>query len=210
MQQLPDSEKTESKNEISCLKWRIYNGRRKVRVNYQTDTDELNTVVNRYRNNLYLKNSENELKRHNTINVFLNEFISWAFLTFLSRVALSWMKLLFSNEINFLKNGCPLLISTFRLYLGVQLSFEHIFARKVFFKCMLHVSVGILDFFIREMDQKCNFGWIINYGDTYLEFLFRQFKVFRLHSILEDTAGAVRAHSRKGPGYCYIIGRWPN
>ena len=30
MQQLPDIEKTYSKEEISCLKWTIYNGRRKV------------------------------------------------------------------------------------------------------------------------------------------------------------------------------------
>ena len=52
MQQLPDIEKTDSKKEISCLKWTIYNGRRKVCVNFQTDTDKLNIVVYRYRNNL--------------------------------------------------------------------------------------------------------------------------------------------------------------
>ena len=52
-QQLPDIEKTHSKGEISCLKWTIYNGR-KVCVNFQTDTDKLNIVVYRYRNNLYL------------------------------------------------------------------------------------------------------------------------------------------------------------
>ena len=43
-----------------------------------------------------------------------------------------------------------------------------------------------------------------------MEFLFRHFKVFRLHAILHDAAGAVRAHSGKGHGYCYIIGRGPN
>ena len=30
MQQLPEIEKVDSKNEISCLKWTIYNGRKKV------------------------------------------------------------------------------------------------------------------------------------------------------------------------------------
>ena len=55
------------------------------------------------------------------------------------------------------------------------------------------------------MDQKIKFGGIIGYGDSYLKFLFRHFKVFRLHAILHDTAGAVRAHSGKGPGYCYKI-----
>ena len=62
MQQLPDDEKTDSKEEISCLKWTIYNGRRKVFVNFQTDADKLNIVVYRYRNNLYLKDNELDLK----------------------------------------------------------------------------------------------------------------------------------------------------
>ena len=43
-----------------------------------------------------------------------------------------------------------------------------------------------------------------------MELLFRHFKVFRLHAILSDAARAVRAHSGRGPGYCYMIGRGPN
>ena len=42
------------------------------------------------------------------------------------------------------------------------------------------------------------------------EFLFRHFKVFRLHAKFHDAAGEVRAHSSKGPGYCYMIERGPN
>ena len=62
MQQLPEIEKTDSKEKISCLKWTIYDGRRKLCVNFQTDTDKLNIVVYRYRNNLYLKGNELDLK----------------------------------------------------------------------------------------------------------------------------------------------------
>ena len=62
MQQLPDIEKTDSKEELSCLKWTIYNDRRNEGVNFQTDTDKLNIVVHRYRNNLYLKDNEIILK----------------------------------------------------------------------------------------------------------------------------------------------------
>ena len=40
----------------------IYNGRRKVYLNFLTDTDKLNIVVYRYRNNLYLKDNEVILK----------------------------------------------------------------------------------------------------------------------------------------------------
>ena len=61
-QQLPDIEKADSKEEISRLKRTFYNGRREVRVNFQTDTDKLNFVVYRYRNRLYLKDIEIDLK----------------------------------------------------------------------------------------------------------------------------------------------------
>ena len=61
-QQLPDIEKVDSKDEISCLKWTIYNGRRKVCINFQTDTDKVNIFVYRYRDNTYLKDTEMDLK----------------------------------------------------------------------------------------------------------------------------------------------------
>ena len=61
-QQLPDIEKVDSKDEISCLKWTIYNGRRKVCINFQADADKVNLVVYRYRNNTYLKDTEMDLK----------------------------------------------------------------------------------------------------------------------------------------------------
>ena len=61
-QQLPDIEKIDSKDEISCFKWSIYNGRRKVCINFQTDTDKVNIVLYSYRNNTYLKDTEKDLK----------------------------------------------------------------------------------------------------------------------------------------------------
>ena len=61
-QQLPDIEKSDSKDEISCLKWTTHNGRRKLCINFQTDTDKVNIVVYRYRNNTYLKNTEMDSK----------------------------------------------------------------------------------------------------------------------------------------------------
>ena len=62
IQQLPNVEKIDSKEEIFCLKRTIYNGMRKVCVNFQTDTDKLNIAVYRYRNSLYLKDNEGILK----------------------------------------------------------------------------------------------------------------------------------------------------
>ena len=44
-QQLPDIEEDDSEDEISCLRWTIYNCRRKVCINFQTDTDKANIVV---------------------------------------------------------------------------------------------------------------------------------------------------------------------
>ena len=62
MQQLPEIEKVDSKSEISCLKWTIYNGRRKVCISFKTDIDKLKIVVHRYRSNTYVKDTEMELK----------------------------------------------------------------------------------------------------------------------------------------------------
>ena len=61
-QLLPDIEQVDSKDEIWCLKRTIYNGRRKLCINFQTDTDKVNNVVYRYRNNTYLKDTEMDLK----------------------------------------------------------------------------------------------------------------------------------------------------
>ena len=56
MHQKPVIEKTDSEKKVSCLKLTTNNGRRKISVNFQTDTeDNLNIVVYRYRNSLYLK-----------------------------------------------------------------------------------------------------------------------------------------------------------
>ena len=63
MQQLPEIEKVDSKNEFSCLKWTIYNGSRKVCIRFKTDMVKLNIVVYRYRNNTYVKDIEMEMKR---------------------------------------------------------------------------------------------------------------------------------------------------
>ena len=84
------------------------------------------------------------------------------------------------------------------------MSFQHKTVRKKIFLSAYRCCNDRLS--LSEMDQKFNFNEVFGYGDLYLEFLFRHFKVFRLH----DAAGAVRAHSGKDPGYCYMIGREPN
>ena len=60
-QQLPGIEKVDSKDENFCLKWKIYNGRRTICINLQTDTDKVNIVAYRCRNNTYLKDTEMDL-----------------------------------------------------------------------------------------------------------------------------------------------------
>ena len=61
-QLLPDNEKVVSKDDNSGLKWTIHNGGRKICINFQTDTEKVNIVVYRYRNNTYLKDTELDLK----------------------------------------------------------------------------------------------------------------------------------------------------
>ena len=58
VQKSPNIEKSDSKEEFSCLKWTIYNARRKVCVNFETDTDKLNIVVYGNQNSLYHRDNE--------------------------------------------------------------------------------------------------------------------------------------------------------
>ena len=59
---------------------------------------------------------------------------------------------------------------------------------------------------LREADQKFLHGGNIGYGDSYWDSVFRYAKVFRLHAILHDAAGATRLQTGKRSGYCYMIG----
>ena len=101
-----------------------------------------------------------------------------------------------------------LLINVFRLYPGLKMSFEHNSVRKnLFLSACFRWNSRLSS---REMDQKFPFGGLNGYGNSYLDSVFRYSKVFRLHAIIHDAAGAVRAHSGKGPGYCNMIGGGPN
>ena len=90
------------------------------------------------------------------------------------------------------------LVNTFRLFSGLTLSFEHNSVRKNLFLIACFCWDSRLS--LREMNQEYKFGGTIHYCVSYSEFFFQPFKVFRLHAILHDFAGAVRVHSGKGPG----------
>ena len=83
-----------------------------------------------------------------------------------------------------------LLMSIFRLFSGLKMSFENNSVRKNLFLSACCCWYSRLS--LREMDQKIKFGGTIGYDDSYSEFLSRHFKVFRLHAILQHAVGAVR------------------
>ena len=100
------------------------------------------------------------------------------------------------------------LISVFRLYPGSKCHSSTIeFAKNLFpSACFCWDS----RFSLGEADQNYKFDGTIGYGDSCLKFLLRHFKVLRLHALMQDAAGAVRAYSDESPGYCYLIGRGSN
>ena len=80
-------------------------------------------------------------------------------------------------------------ISVFRLYPGLKTSFEHNSVRKnLFLSACFYWDSGLS---LREMDQKFKLGGLNVYGNSCLDSVFRYSKVFRLHAILHDAAGAV-------------------
>ena len=74
------------------------------------------------------------------------------------------------------------LISNFRLYPGLKMTFEHNSVRKNLFlsACFCWNS----SFSLHEMDQKVKFVGLIGYGNSCLDSVFRYSKVLRLHAIL--------------------------
>ena len=88
------------------------------------------------------------------------------------------------------------------------MSFEHKSVRRKLFISACFCCGSRLS--LRDMDQKFKFGGTIDYGDSYLDSVFRYSRVFRIHAILHDAAGAVRLQTGEGPGYCYMFGRGPN
>ena len=79
MQQLPKVRKFDSENKISCLKWIIFNGRRKDCVFCKTGTDYVGITVYRYCNNMYIEGSDIELKGNRKQHTFAEEKVSFKF-----------------------------------------------------------------------------------------------------------------------------------
>ena len=100
------------------------------------------------------------------------------------------------------------LISVFRLYPGLKMTFEHNSVRKNLLLSACFCWDSRLS--LQEMDQNFKFGGLIGYGKPCLDSVCCYSEVFRLHAVVHDAAGAVRSHSGKRPGYCYMIGRGPN
>ena len=130
MQQLPDIEKTDSKGELSCLKWTHYNDRRKVCVKFQkvkTSWILSCTVIE----TVYTSKIKKLIsKKQNISHFWQNELISRSTLTYFTSGALYWMKQLFIINTNSVEKGCFFLMSNFRLYTGLKMSFEHNSVRK--------------------------------------------------------------------------------
>ena len=90
----------------------------------------------------------------------------------------------------------------------MKMSFEHNSLRKnLFLSACLCCDSGLS---LRKMDQKNEVVGPIGYGNSCLDSVFCYLKVFRLHALLHDAAGAVRTQSGKGPGDWYMIGRGPS
>ena len=81
------------------------------------------------------------------------------------------------------------LMNNFQVYPGLNLSFEHICNRGNFFQSAYFCWDAI--FCLSEVDQKVEFGGVIRYRDSYLEFSVRLFKVFRLNKAFYDAVGAI-------------------
>ena len=58
---------------------------------------------------------------------------------------------------------------------------------------------------LEEIDQIFPHGGLIGYDNPILDFFLARSKVFRFQKNLHDSAGAVKATTNQGPGYCYML-----
>ena len=63
---------------------------------------------------------------------------------------------------------------------------------------------------LKEKDQKFAFGGLIGYGNSWMDYFFANSKIFELYAILHDAAGSVKPTTHKGPGYWYVLRRFPS
>ena len=174
IQQMPDIEKTDSREKKSCLKWTMYKAGKKyvwtsrlIQTNWILPCSVTETIYTS-------KIMKLIWNWQNTSHFWQNEFISWATLTYSTSGALYWMKQLFIIKTNSVKIGCFFLMSIFRLYSGKKMSSEHNSVRKNLFLSACFSWDSRLS--LREMHQKFIFGGTIGYGDSYLEFCIPSFQ----------------------------------
>ena len=168
----------------------------------------MNILVYRYRNNTYLKDTGRDLKLTEYKKFLAKRVYLLSYIDIFYKRCIVLDETTVHKKTNSVKNGCSFLMSNFRLNPGLKMTFKHNSVRKnLFLSACFFWDSGLS---LREVDQKIKFGGLIGYGNFCLDSVFRYSKVFRLHAILHDVAGAVRSHSGKGPCYCYMIGRAPN
>ena len=147
----------------------IWNGRRKVCVNFKTDnTKKLKFVAYRYGNSLYFKDGEIDLE--------LTEYKTFVArrVYLLSYIDIYYERCMVPDETTVNKENKLLsqmdawfLMTIFPLYPGFLLSFEHNSAGKNLLFYAIFCWGSRLSF--NEMDQNFKFGGTIGYGDSYLE-----------------------------------------
>ena len=120
MQQLPEIQKVDSQNEISCLKWRIYNGRRKVCISFKTDMNKLNIVVYRYQNSTYVKDTEMELKLTEYEKLLSKRVYLLSYIDVFFKRCIVLDETTVHIEVNFIKNGCSFPHEHFPIAPGIE------------------------------------------------------------------------------------------
>ena len=95
-----------------------------------------------------------------------------------------------------------------RVFEIIRQDFSSYTKRKNLFLCTCIVLDP--DICLKEMNQNIPFGGLIGYGNSCMDYFFANSKIFRLHSILHDSAGSVKSTTKKGPAYCYVAPSLPS
>ena len=95
-----------------------------------------------------------------------------------------------------------------RKFVLIRFEFSSSTKRKNCFLCYCIVLDPSIN--LKEIDQFFSFGDLIGYGNFCMDYFFAKSKVFKLLAKLHDAAGSVKSTTYKGPGYCYVLPRFPS
>ena len=201
-QNFPKLENLDIESQISEFKWAIHNALRRTSLIYRSDKQQVNISQHRWNGYQWRFLTNIEFKKEEYESLL--EHLSSTFILYWNIYEnLNW-----HGWRNAKLMDIVILVNIFICYGSILSMFPQKEKSKNCFLAACKICEENIN--LVEINQKFPYGGLIGYGNSFSDFFFARLKVFRLHAILQHSAGAVKASTNKGTGYCYILPNFPS